>query len=81
MPREGPRLNVGPVVAPVLDDPSEELVTPGGRDVLFCAAQFDNEITCETCGACADPIRDFVIGFIPHGCQRLSAERVATIDC
>lgn len=74
-------LGVGPVVALVLDDPSDEIVTPGGRDVLFCAAQFDNEVTCETCGACADPIRDYVIGFMPHGCQRRHAEQIAVGSC
>jgi hypothetical protein len=74
-------LNVGPVVALVLDEPDDEVLTPGGRDVLFCAAQFDDEITCETCGACANPVRDYVIGFIPHGCQRFSAEQIAAFDC
>jgi len=73
-------LNIAPVVTLVLDDPSDELETPEGREVVICPAQFDGETTCMDCGACAMLFRQPIIGFLPHGCQRISAEKIAMRD-
>ena len=73
-------LNIAPVVTLVLDDPSDDLETPEGREVVICPAQFDGETTCMDCGACAMLFRQPIIGFLPHGCQRISAEKIAMRD-
>lgn len=70
-------LGIAPVATLVLDDCSENTETPHGREVLICPAQLDDEITCLDCGGCADVLREPIIGFLPHGCQRISAEKIA----
>ena len=71
------RLNVAPVATLVLADCEESIETPGGREVRICPAQIYDDVTCKDCQACADPVRDSIVGFLPHGCQRRIAERVA----
>ena len=39
-------LEIAPVVTLVLDEPSDELETPEGREVVICPAQLDDETTC-----------------------------------
>jgi hypothetical protein len=72
-------LNIGPVATLVLDDSSDVLETPQGRDVVICPAQLNDDFTCKDCGACAMLFREPIIGFLPHGAQRRCAERVANL--
>ncbi len=74
------RLGIAPVVTLVQNDPSDDLETPDGREVIVCLAQTDDEITCVDCGACALVLREPIVGFRPHGCQRISAEKIAFMD-
>ena len=70
-------LAVAPVVSLVLEDGEDPIVTPKGRTVEICPAQIHEGVTCLDCQACADPVTDIVVGFLPHGNQRRIAERVA----
>ena len=70
-------LGIAPVVTLVLEDPTDELETPEGREVIICPAQLDDETTCMDCSACAMVLRYPIVGFLPHGCQRISAEKIA----
>lgn len=70
-------LGIAPVVTLVLDDPTDDLETPDGRQVAFCPAQLDDETTCLDCGACALVFRDPIVGFLPHGSQARSAVNIA----
>jgi hypothetical protein len=72
-------LNIGPVATLVLDDSSDVLETPQGREVVICPAQLNDDFTCEDCGACAMLFRQPIIGFLPHGCQHRKAEQIASI--
>ena len=70
-------LEIGPVATLVLDYSSEILETPHGREVVICPAQLGDDVTCMDCGACADALREPIVGFLPHGCQRRQAGRIA----
>ncbi len=73
-------MGVGPVVTLVAESASRTLHTPAGRKVVICPAQLRDGVTCASCGLCAVSDREVIIGFLPHGCQRLSAERVAMMN-
>ena len=70
-------LGIAPVVTLVLGDTDSSITTPKGRPVEICLAQAYDEVSCLDCEMCADPISDFIIGFLPHGCQRRHADRIA----
>jgi len=74
------QLGIAPVVTLVLGEIETKIETPKGRTVDLCPAQVLDDVTCEDCQACADPISDSIIGFLPHGCQRLSAERLVSLN-
>ena len=74
------RLRIAPVVTLVLGNNEETIETPEGRAVEICPAQVYDDVMCKDCRACADPMPGLIIGFLPHGCQRLSAERLALTD-
>lgn len=62
---------VGPVVCLIPWGTAKVSLTPSGRTVLACPAQWTRgEITCKTCQKCADPNREEIIGFYPHGSGR-----------
>lgn len=56
-----------PIVVVVPEDSPQVLTTPDGHKVTVCPAQTHEDITCATCGACANPERKTVIGFRAHG--------------
>jgi len=70
-------MGVGPVVTLVAENASRTLRTPGGRKVEICPGQLRDGVTCASCGLCAVSDRDVIIGFLPHGCQRRQAGRIA----
>ena len=70
-------MNVGPVVTLVEEGASRTLRTPAGRKVVICPAQLRDGVMCASCGLCAVADRKVIIGFLPHGCQRRAADRVA----
>lgn len=56
--------------------------THEGRRVLVCPAMREKKVTCNNCRLCADPDRDYAIGFPAHGTEaadnlRAKANRVA----
>lgn len=61
-------LNVAPITCIVHPmTPAKGTKTPGGRPVVVCPAQWKEDVTCASCGACAVSGRRTVIGFWPHG--------------
>lgn len=70
-------LQAGPVVAIVPIDCPEQTMTPKGRKIIVCPAQSRDNVTCSTCGLCARPERDFVIGFRAHGTRAKLADKTA----
>lgn len=71
------RLNVGPVVAVLPADASENTKTPDGRKVIVCPATQRDNVSCATCKLCAVVDRDFIVGFPAHGASKRKAESVA----
>ena len=62
---------VGPVVCLIPWGTAKVSVTPAGRTVLACPAQWSKgDVTCKTCQKCANPDRQEIIGFYPHGSGR-----------
>jgi hypothetical protein len=72
-------LGIAPVVTLYLGETDSPIQTPMGRPVEICPAQVYDDFTCANCQICAEAISDLIIAFLPHGCQRLSAERLATL--
>lgn len=60
-------LRLLPVVVVLPQGGPAELRTPGGRRVVTCPALHSEGTCCLTCGVCARPDRDFVVGFPAHG--------------
>lgn len=69
-------LNIGPVVAVVPSNVTENHVTPKGRKVVICPATQDEHTTCYNCGMC-QLARDFIIAFPAHGNSVKKADLVA----
>jgi len=69
---------VAPVVTilPESAKPSDKLETPQGRKVVICPATYRDDVTCMTCGICAQE-RKAIIGFPAHGVQKRKANVVA----
>lgn len=70
-------LGVGPVVAVVASDATENTTTPQGRKVVICPATQRDNVSCATCKLCAVAQRDFIVGFPAHGASKRKAESVA----
>ena len=70
-------LGVGPVVAVLPADASENTATPHGRKVVVCPATQRDDVSCATCKLCAIAERDFIIGFPAHGAAKRKAESIA----
>jgi len=51
--------------------------TPEGRDIVTCPAAIHENITCATCGICADAKRSFIVGFPAHGTRKKRANEIA----
>ena len=66
-----------PVVVVLPSDQVTALKTPGGRHVAICPATISDEVTCATCGLCAEPDRNSIIGFPAHGNRKAKASAIA----
>lgn len=69
-------LNIGPVVVVVPRD-AENMVTPEGRKVVICPAQRSDDVTCKSCGLCANASRSSIVGFRAHGVSAKKAEAIS----
>lgn len=67
---------VGPVVTVLPADVTKPLRTPAGNFVAMCPASVRDDVTCSTCGICANSQRRAVIGFPAHGVRKQAVERV-----
>ena len=54
--------------------------TPAGNKIVACPAEKSDRVTCATCGLCALPKRDYIIGFRAHGSRKKTAERVTVVN-
>lgn len=66
-------LKAGPVVCLIPWGTPPVSKTPEGRTVIHCPAQ-RSDVTCKDCKLCADPKRESIIGFMPHGSGRPKAD-------
>ena len=67
-----------PVVTVLPIDAPKVQKTAKGRKVVVCpAVTRPDKVTCVTCGICANPDRDYVIGFPAHGVSKKKAQMVA----
>jgi hypothetical protein len=69
-------LGIGPVVSVVPENQKKNCKTPAGRRVVICPATIKDDVTCARCGLCANPKRDYIVGFPSHGIQKKKAEAV-----
>jgi len=69
---------IAPVVTILQESakPSDKIETPQGRQVVICPATYRDDVTCMTCGICAQE-RKAIIGFPAHGVQKRKANVVA----
>lgn len=57
----------GPATVLLPLDAPKTLQTPGGRKIVVCVAQTTDDMTCASCGLCAQADRKAVVGFRAHG--------------
>lgn len=69
-------LNIGPVVVVVPRD-ADNMTTPEGRKVVICPAQRSDDVTCKSCGLCANASRSSIVGFRAHGVSAKKAEAIS----
>jgi len=50
-----------------------------GVQVAICPAQKSESMTCAKCQLCAEPKRDYIIGFIPHGTKSKKVIAIVSI--
>lgn len=72
-------LNIGPVTCVVPFDAPQKQLTPKGRTVVVCPAQYA-DITCADCQLCAKVDRKAIIGFLAHGAAYKSVSRRASLN-
>lgn len=71
-------LGIGPVVVVLpADQQAKTLATPEGRKVIVCPATYRDDVTCSSCGLCANVWRNVIVGFPAHG----SSKRKASAAC
>jgi hypothetical protein len=57
---------------------AHHLETPAGRRVITCPATYRDDVTCKTCGACAEGSAErHIIGFPAHGARKRKASTIA----
>ena len=66
-----------PVVVVLPSDQVTALKTPQGRHVAICPATISDEVTCASCGLCAEAGRKSIIGFPAHGNRKKAASAIA----
>ena len=73
-------LSIGPVVAIVSVDQTENMISPAGRKVVMCPATQDRvkPVSCASCGLCAIANRSCIVAFPAHGAsKRFVSENIA----
>ena len=66
-----------PVVVVLPSDQTTALKTPAGRHVAICPATISDNVTCASCGLCAEAGRKSIIGFPAHGNRKAKASAIA----
>lgn len=72
-------LNVAPVVVimPMADENPKVRFTPAGNKVVRCPAEYNDKVSCATCGLCQVSKRDYIIGFTAHGVSKKHVSLIA----
>jgi hypothetical protein len=73
-------LNIAPVVVVLPIKARDNLYTPAGHRVVICPAVTGKTASCASCGLCAKPNRQTIIGFPAHGIRKRQAENIATAN-
>ena len=69
-------LGIAPVVTLLPEDSPKATRTPNGRKVVTCPATYRDDVTCKTCGICADNSKTrAIIGFPVHGAGKRKAAK------
>ena len=71
-------MGIGPVVTVLPADQLENTTTPKGRRVVVCPAVTRDNVSCASCGLCANAKRDCIVGFPAHGVQKRKASAIAS---
>ncbi len=66
-----------PVVVVLPSDQTTAVKTPQGRHVAICPATISDDVTCASCGLCAEAGRKSIIGFPAHGNRKAKASAIA----
>lgn len=51
--------------------------TPKGRKIVACPAEKSGKVTCYKCAICAEPKRNYIVGFRSHGAAAKSVDVIA----
>jgi hypothetical protein len=70
-------MGIGPVVVVLPAEQTRAVKTPQGRHVAICPATISDNVTCATCGLCAEIGRKAIIGFPAHGTSKRKASAIA----
>ena len=71
-------LGIAPVVSILpLGETRKRFKSPAGNTVLRCPAEYVEDLTCKSCGLCAEISRSFAVGFTVHGSSKAAANLVA----
>jgi hypothetical protein len=66
-----------PAVAVVNSEESRRFFkTESGRKVIVCPAMIHDNVTCATCGLCAQADREFIIAFPAHGTAKKTVNSI-----
>jgi len=69
-----------PAVAVVNSEESRRFfTTTNGRKVVVCPAKIHDNVTCSTCGICANPNRSVVVAFPAHGTAKKKTNSIVTV--
>ncbi len=70
-------MGIGPVVVVLPAEQTRAVKTPQGRHVAICPATISDNVTCASCGLCAEIGRKAIIGFPAHGTSKRKASAIA----
>lgn len=70
-------LGIAPVAVVLPSEQTSATQTPSGRKVAICPATISDNVTCASCGLCANAKRKAIIGFPAHGASKRKASNVA----
>lgn len=72
-------LNIAPVVVimPMADENPKVRYTPQGNKVVRCPAEYNDKVSCATCGLCQVAERNYIIGFTAHGVSKKHVSLIA----